>query len=166
MIAKKNPNLDIIIQDLPAVEAAFNTNIASTGLATQLRFHGHNFFEPQDITADVFIIKTVLHDWSDKYVIQIMQNLLPGLKNGTHILIFDIIVPPDYDENGKPSMPLSARRTIAAVDIHMHIMCNAKERKAEDWIEVIKRADPRFELVAIHTISGTPTGLLDFVFRE
>ena len=36
----------------------------------------HNFFEPQPIKdADVFLLHMIIHDWSDKYCIQILKNL-------------------------------------------------------------------------------------------
>lgn len=147
------------MQDLAHAESAFNAKIGFTDLSSRIHFQVHDFFQKQILPADVFLIKMIFHDWSDKYVIQIIQNLLGVLKPGNHVIIFDIIVPPDE------AMPLPAKKLIAVSDIQMHVLFNSKERKLEDWSEVIKRADARFQLKNVHILPSTPFGIMDFVFE-
>lgn len=165
LLAKAHPKLKLIVQDFPDVEPSFNEVITSTEHASRISFNAYNFFEPQTLTADAYLFKSIFHDWSDKYVVQILRNLLPVLKSGVHIIIFDNIIPPDHDEQGKPVVPLSTRRLLGAVDLQMFVNHNSKERKASDWTEVVKRADSRFDLKGFYTVVGSPMGIIDIVFN-
>lgn len=153
------------MQDLASVQSAFDENINSTPYASRIKFRTHDFFEPQALPADVFLLKSVLHDWSDKYVSQIVRNLLGVLKPGNHLVVFDFVLPEDYDEETGAKPPLPVRKLVASMDMQMFVGCNSKERKVKDWSDVIKRADSRFELKEVHVPRGSPLGLLDFVFQ-
>ncbi|KAL7943599.1 O-methyltransferase domain-containing protein [Trichoderma barbatum] len=165
LLAKAHPRLKMIVQDFPDVEASFKELITSSEFASRISFHAYNFFEPQTLIANAYLFKSIFHDWSDKYVVQILRNVLPVLKPGVHIIIFDNIIPPDHDEHGKPVVPLPTRRLLGAVDLQMFVNHNSKERKASDWTEVIKRADSRFEVKQFHTVVGSPMGIIDVVFN-
>ncbi|KUJ12941.1 S-adenosyl-L-methionine-dependent methyltransferase [Mollisia scopiformis] len=43
--------------------------------------------------ADVYYLRLVLHDWSDKYAIRILRNLIPALRKGARVLVSEICVP-------------------------------------------------------------------------
>ncbi|KAI2919321.1 hypothetical protein CBS147371_3684 [Aspergillus niger] len=165
ILADNYPKLDLVVQDLASAQSAFDENINSTHYASRIKFQTHNFFEPQVLPADVFLLKSVLHDWSDKYVLQIVRNLLGVLKPGNHLVIFDFVMPEDYNEETDSMTPLTVRKLVASMDMQMFVGCNSKERKVKDWNDVVKRADGRFELKEVHVPRGSPLGLLDFVFQ-
>ncbi len=154
-----------MVQDLASAESAFRANIGPKDVSSRIRFQTHDFFNKQTVPADVFLIKSVLHDWPDKYAVQIIQNLVPVLKPGSHVLIFDIVVPPEYTADGAPTIPLTARKTIAAVDLQMLVAFNSRERMVEDWAAVLGQSDPKFALKGVHVIPGVPLGILDFVYE-
>ncbi|PYI11096.1 O-methyltransferase [Aspergillus sclerotiicarbonarius CBS 121057] len=165
ILAENYPKLKLMVQDLAAAQSAFDANVGSSPYASRIQFQAHDFFQQQHVPADVFLLKSVLHDWSDKYVLQIVRNLLGVLHPGNHLLVFDFVVPPDYDEDGQFTTPLPVRKFMAAMDLQMHVVCNSKERRVEDWMEVIQRADARFQLREVHVPAGSPLGILDFVFQ-
>ena len=39
-------------------------------------------------------MRAILHDWPDKYAVRILRNLIPGLKEGSTVLINDTVMPP------------------------------------------------------------------------
>ncbi|OJK02964.1 hypothetical protein ASPACDRAFT_1853532 [Aspergillus aculeatus ATCC 16872] len=166
ILAEHYPKLNLIVQDLASAQSAFEANISSTPYASRITFQTHNFFDPQSCPADVFLLKSVLHDWSDKYVRQIVRNLLGVLKPGNHLLVFDFVVPAEYDDaQNKLAIPLPVRKSVAAMDLQMHVACNSKERTIQDWTDVIKQADTCFDLREVHLPAGSPLGMLDFVFQ-
>lgn len=64
-------------------------------LKSRIAFQPLDFFTPQPVAdGDVYLLRQIFHDWSDKYAVQILQNLLPALKNGAKIVIMDGLVPP------------------------------------------------------------------------
>lgn len=132
-------------------------------VASRISFQAHDFFTPQTISASAYIFRYIFHDWSDKYVVQIIRQLVPVLKPGTHIVLFDAVLPPDNEESTK-STPLSVRKMQGAFDIQMLTMFNSKERTAEDWASVFKLADSRFQVNVIKLVPGSSVGLIDMVF--
>ena len=91
-----------IVQDLPEVIEGAKVPDAVHG---RLLFQPHNFFTEQPVKgADVYLLRLILHDWADKYAIQILQNLIPSLKSGARVFINEICLPepgavPYYQES-------------------------------------------------------------------
>lgn len=60
----------------------------------KLRFEAHDFFSPQPVSgADVYLLRFMCHDYSDKYAAKILQGLVPALGPKSRILLFDGIMP-------------------------------------------------------------------------
>lgn len=93
-LAKYFPDITFVVQDLADTVAAGQNQLPAE-LADRVKFTTHDFFtpQPQGIGADVFFFRAIFHDWPDKYCIRILRNLIPGLKKGAKILIFDIHTP-------------------------------------------------------------------------
>ncbi|KAG6807436.1 hypothetical protein H0H92_007557 [Tricholoma furcatifolium] len=61
--------------------------LAHTGMTA------HNFFEPQPVrNASVFLLKNVLHDWSDDNCIQILSGLRAAATSETTLVICDCVM--------------------------------------------------------------------------
>ena len=93
--------LKCVVEDLPET---ISSATPPPDLASRLEFRAHNFFTEQPVkNADVYFLRSILHDWSDKYAIQILRNLIPALKNGVKIIINEVCLPepnilPVYEE--------------------------------------------------------------------
>ena len=92
-LARKFPELKLIVQDLPEVIAEVDkTNLEE--VCKQVAFMPHNFFEVQPVKdADIYFLRLILHDWPDQYCLQILRNLIPALKSGALILINELCIP-------------------------------------------------------------------------
>ncbi|EHK17895.1 uncharacterized protein TRIVIDRAFT_194407 [Trichoderma virens Gv29-8] len=149
MVAKSHPNLRFTVQDLSELQPAFDSAMASTPeLASSISFQVHDFFTPQPLSASAYIFRNIFHDWPDKYVVKILQQLVPALTPGAHVQ--------------RP--PLPVRKMQSAFDMQMLVLFNAKERTAEDWATVFKMADDRFQVNAVKVIPGASVGLIDVMF--
>ncbi|KAL9052605.1 MAG: hypothetical protein Q9162_005295 [Coniocarpon cinnabarinum] len=85
------PKLHCVVQD----RAEIVNGIENSGddRSSRVKFMAHDFFELQPVTnADVYILRCVLHDWSDKYAIKILRGLLGPMKCGATLVIQDHIV--------------------------------------------------------------------------
>ncbi|KAI2608113.1 S-adenosyl-L-methionine-dependent methyltransferase [Hypoxylon fragiforme] len=108
-LARKFHSIFFIVQDLECVVTECSKN-APSDASSQIFFMAHDFLTPQPIYgADVYFFRWIFHNWSDKYCIKILRNLILALKPGAKII-------------------------------------NAKERELEDWAELFRSADERFEL--------------------
>ena len=115
-LARAFPNLEFIVQDLPAVVDAVQKNKPRTDwVADRIKFMPHDMFTAQPVAADVYLFRWIFHDWPDKYVIRILQQLVPVMKNGARVLINEIIMP---EPN---TLPLLRERRLRCVDTLMCI---------------------------------------------
>ena len=50
----------------------------------------HDFFAPQPVKdADVFVLRAIMHDWSDKYCIQILRHLREAAAESARFIVID-----------------------------------------------------------------------------
>jgi hypothetical protein len=91
-LVKKFPELRGIVQDQPKVIEVGAKKIPED-LNGRVEFMAQNFFAEQAIKADVYLLRWILHDWSDEYAVKILRALIPALKNGARIIIHEYIVP-------------------------------------------------------------------------
>lgn len=69
-------------------------NDAPADLASRVKFMEHDFFTEQPVQgADVYLFRWIFHNWSDKYSIKILRNLIPALKPGAKVVINDNVLP-------------------------------------------------------------------------
>lgn len=102
----------------------------------------HDFFQPQPVQADVYVFKMILHDWPDAEAAKILRALVPALKPGARVLLFEYI----GSHDGGEELPRSIRQMGSATDLRLMALFNAKERPVEAWKGVFALADERFEV--------------------
>ena len=91
-LAQRFPFMRCIVQDLPETIAKKPT--VPPELQGRVEWMAHDFFTPQPVTnADVYYFRWVFHDWSDKYSVQILRNLIPALKPGSRVLVSEYCLP-------------------------------------------------------------------------
>ena len=84
------PEIRCVVQDRPDIVKTANVPPA---LANRLKFQAHDFFTKQPLSADIYLLRWVLHNWSDKRAIKILRSLVPALKYGAKILVVEICLP-------------------------------------------------------------------------
>ena len=105
-LARAYPNLRFIVQDTREVAEAAAVKAPVEIGGDRLRFEPYDFFTPQTVSADAYLVRWVFHDWPDGYIVAILQQLIPALKIGARIIVNESICP----EPG--SLPISTERTV------------------------------------------------------
>jgi hypothetical protein len=92
-LANHSPTVKCTVQDSPNVVRQ-GRDALPPALHGRVTFQAHDFFQPQPIKgADVYLLRLVLHDWSDKYCNKIITALIPALKPGAKVVINDRVIP-------------------------------------------------------------------------
>lgn len=92
-IARKYPDIKCIVQDLPDTISGLDSQVPMD-LKDRVSGMEHDFLTPQPVKdADIYLLRWILHDWSDKYCVKILQSLTPALKKGAKIIKNDICIP-------------------------------------------------------------------------
>ncbi|GAW15863.1 hypothetical protein ANO14919_052850 [Xylariales sp. No.14919] len=158
-LARRFPSMKFVVQDLEPVISDAQGQIPSDE-TDRVSLMVHDFFLPQPISnADVYFFRWIFHNWSDKYAIKILKNLIPALKPGAKVIINDAILL----EPGKLPKAMEAR--VRSFDVVMSTIQNAKERDLNEWIGLFRRADERFEFKGATTPPGSQLSLLVAMWR-
>ena len=94
-LARRYPEkkFQFVVQDRPEVVEKAQEEVAEDmkGLIT---WTTHDFMEPQpSLSADVFILRRIIMDWSDKYSITILKNIALGMKPDSRVVLVEPILP-------------------------------------------------------------------------
>ncbi|KAK0712212.1 sterigmatocystin 8-O-methyltransferase [Apiosordaria backusii] len=164
-LAQRYPHLDIVVQDMDKViEGAELTLPGNIAGQKRVRFMAHDLFAPQQITADVYFFRWILHNWADKYCISILRAQIPALRPGARLIIMDTCMPePGDDDFG--AVPVWVERDLRAEDLNMAAIFNARERTLGEWKTLFAEADNRFELKRVSKPKGSALAIME-VFWE
>ncbi|KAJ6005139.1 Sterigmatocystin 8-O-methyltransferase [Penicillium herquei] len=153
--AKIYPHIHYVVQELPEV-----IEKASQNAKDNVEFQVHDFFTPQPLRdVAVFYLRHVLHNWGDVHAINILKLLVPGMRQGTRVLIHDHVL--DHKKQ-----PMWKRRQDTAMDINMLVLLNARERDEGMWRALLQSADPRFKWVGIERPAGDTLAVVQAVWDE
>ncbi|HUK80280.1 MAG TPA: methyltransferase [Nitrososphaerales archaeon] len=90
-ILMANPKAHGVLFDLPSVVSG--ANALKTGeVATRCEVVAGDFFERVPEGGDVYIFKTVIHDWDDEEALKILRNCRRAIKMNGHLLLVDTIL--------------------------------------------------------------------------
>ena len=131
-----NNNIDkSILFDLPeAIDQANNLPIHCSKVSG-------SFFEPIAFTADIFILKRILHDWDDEKALNILKNISGAMTRSSKLYIIDGIL--DYSKD---------KAVLAAIDLALLAVFQGKERTKLEFKTLIKAAG--LEIVSIQTLDN------------
>lgn len=92
-LAGATHQLRLIVQDLPGTVKE-GESLLPEKFRGRIEFMAHDFFTEQPVQgADIYFFRFILHNWSDGYCVQILKNLLPALKNGARVVIYEFLIP-------------------------------------------------------------------------
>jgi predicted O-methyltransferase YrrM len=86
--------------DLPEVVAAAHPLLERAGVAGRCRVIGGDFFEAVPAGGDLYVLKFILHDWSDRDCVRLLRNCRRAMAPGGRVLVVEHVVPeqpgPDF----------------------------------------------------------------------
>ncbi|CAF2737313.1 unnamed protein product [Rotaria sp. Silwood2] len=145
--------------DLPNViqEKRIETEFEKRNISKdRYQFVAGDMFDAKTIPqADAYIMKCIIHDWNDDRAIDILKAIRTAA-NGQQITIFivDLIILPETEQNK------FINQTAHAIDIHMMILLDAKERTQTQYEYLCKQSGFRFKHL-YHT--ETPFSIIEAV---
>lgn len=93
-IAQRWPEIKCIVQDLPDTIQGLESRVPSE-LRDRITGMEHDFLTDNPVKgAEIYLLRWILHDWSDKYAVKILQGLVPAMKKGAKVVVNDICIPP------------------------------------------------------------------------
>lgn len=158
-IAKETTDLAFTVQDLPHVVGPAPEQLPEE-FKGRIEFQVQDFMTPQsaDNPPAAFLVSRCTHNWSDKYAVQLLQNLIPALRPGSKILLVEYVL------DDKPITNLTDRSGLQ-LDLVMATVLNAQERYAWDFKKLLAEADERFVLEGIRKPEGSKMSLMEVTWK-
>ncbi|KAI3333406.1 O-methyltransferase-domain-containing protein [Ustulina deusta] len=143
-LSRKFPALHFVVQDI----SPQMLSTAQVDGDERVTFQQHDFFNPQPVhDASAFILRQCLHNNSDDDAVKIVRAIVPALERcapGTPLLINEVVLP----EPGTATR--YEEHNLRQVDFCMMVVLGAKQRTEGEFGKLIKEADERLEIVAVH----------------
>jgi hypothetical protein len=90
-LASAFSHLKFIVQDLPGTVESGASQLEPE-LRSRVTFMPHDFFQPQPVKdADIYFFRFIFHNWADKYAVKLLHALVPALKPGAKIVIYEFL---------------------------------------------------------------------------
>jgi hypothetical protein len=109
-----------IVFDLPPVVKGAQATIDKAGLASRCEIVGGDFFAAVPSGMDAYVMKSIIHDWSDEKARTILHNCAAGLNANGRVLVIEVPIPPP----GTPSFG-------KLLDLEMLVMTDGGRERTE-----------------------------------
>lgn len=100
---RERPGLHGVLFDRP--DAIDTSRLEAAGLDGRWETAPGDFFAEVP-TADVYLVKRILHNWNDERSIQILRNCREAMKPGSRVLVVDAVIPAGNEPHQSKAMDL------------------------------------------------------------
>jgi hypothetical protein len=148
-LLQAHSHLSGVLFDLAEVIASAEPRIAAAGLDARCRCVSGDFFAAVPPGGDLYVLKSVLHNWNDDRSAQILRQCRAAMGAHARLLLVERVIPSgNTPSEGK------------LFDINMLVVLGGQERTAVDYGTLLARAGLR--LTAVRP-TQTPVSLLEAV---
>jgi hypothetical protein len=144
-VLRKYPQLRGRVYDLPRCEEGARQLFAESGLSERCDFVGGDFFRSVPSGSDLYLLKSVIHDWDDAKSRTILGNVRDALGEDSRLLLLEWPVP----ERVGPG-----DAGIIGTDLNMLVMVGGQERTEREYRELLDSAGLR-----VTRVLPTPAGM-------
>ncbi len=149
-VLHKNPETKGILFDLHEVIERSKENIMAEGLNDGCQLLTGDFFESVPSGGDAYILRHIIHDWSDEDAISILTNCKKAMNPGGKVLVVEAVIPPGNDPH-----------PFKWLDLTM-LMIGGKERTKEQFEAIFSKAGLKLARIipvtpAISIVEGVPS---------
>lgn len=135
-ILSKYPYMKGVLYDDPSVITGAKDVFAARGVTDRCEAVGGDFFQSAPAGADAYILKHIIHDWSDEECLTILRHCRAGMTAGGKVLIVEMVIP----ERNVPSVS-------KFLDLQMLLFLTGRERTEAEYRALLDRAG--FDLTRI-----------------
>ncbi len=131
-----NPELEGVLFDLAAGLAGAAEAMESAGLAARVRIVEGSFFESVPRGADLYLLKSIIHDWDDDHAVSILKTCRAAMSRGSRLLLLERLVP------DRVTTDTGSLATLMG-DLHMMVLLGGRERTTAEYASLFESAGLR-----------------------
>jgi SAM-dependent methyltransferase len=130
----RNPALTGVVVDRPALAEQAQAVFQAAGVADRAQFAGGDFFDDVPAGGDVYLLSSVLHDWSDPDAGRILAACRRVMAGDARLVVVDAVM-----AAGNP------RSFTRVMDVMMLTIATGRERTEEEWRALLESSGFRLE---------------------
>ena len=123
------PSATGVLFDLPDVVDGAREALAASGQADRVELVGGDFFDEVPAGGDLYVLKSILHDWDDERVLEILRNVHRASAPGATLAVIEGVL---------PSQPAPSHVHLA--NLMMLVAHGGRERTLEDYADLLGQA--------------------------
>lgn len=135
-VLQAHPEVRGILFDLAQGLAGADEKLAGAGVADRVTLHEGSFFETVPSGSDVYLLKSIIHDWDDERAIAILQTCRRAMNGEARLVILE------RELAGRIEDPSEALPSVMS-DLNMMVMLGGKERTPDEYRDLLERAGLR-----------------------
>lgn len=144
-ILKKNLNLRGLAVEQRSMIADLKDSLDERGVADRSRIVCADLLLPMKLQADIFILKSVLHNWDDEHALRILHNCALNLRKSDRLLVLERAMDPHHPN----------KLGMAILDLTMLVLFGSSDREKTQYRELLVQAG-----LQITREFTTPSGIL------
>lgn len=126
---QRAPNAHGVLFDLAEVVDDAPDTLRALGVHARCTVESGSFFERAPTGGDLYVLKHILHDWSDRDAVQILRTVRRAMAGDQTLLLFESILPSD------------GRAHLAALtDLEMLLCLGGRERTLLEFVALLAEA--------------------------
>jgi cyclopropane fatty-acyl-phospholipid synthase-like methyltransferase/DNA-binding HxlR family transcriptional regulator len=147
-LLRRDPRAAGVLVELPSVCALAQARFAELGLTERVRLVDTSFLDdPLPRGADAYLLKNIVHDWSDEAARQILERVRDAMAPEARLFVIELTL-------DDPVMgPVAAQ-----IDVSMMLLCEGgRERTRAEMVALINSAG-----LAVRAVRRSPAGVVVF----
>lgn len=144
VLAPATKNLRFVVQDCEDVIEHGRQSLPED-LKGRVEFMQQDFFTEQPVKgADIYFLRWILHDWSDKYAVRILKALVPAMKDGSKVVLFEWLLKDGPEIRWTEKYPRRVVRSLSAYYSSLKSQpLNSRSDLLRRWMLVAQECRPR-----------------------
>jgi hypothetical protein len=126
---QRNPHLKGMLYDLPSVVKRAFPHFEAAGLASRCQLIGGSFFESIPTGADAYLMRHIIHDWTDEQCLTILKHIHQAMPADGRLLVVESVIPAGND-------PFFGKQ----LDLNMLVIPGGQERTAAEYEKLFSTA--------------------------
>jgi ubiquinone/menaquinone biosynthesis C-methylase UbiE len=145
------PDAHGVLFDRPEVVAGARATFARHGLAERVELVGGDFLEAVPDGGDLYVLRTVLHNWDDTHATHILANCYRAARAESNLLVMEALLPERAE---------AADAFVFTLDVAALAIFGGRERTRQEFERLLVDAGYQVERVTDARASSLPWSLL------
>jgi hypothetical protein len=133
-LVARNPNARGVLFDLPAALERAGPVLARHGVTDRCRLQAGNFFDGLPKEGDVYLMKSIVHDWDDANAIRLLKRCSEAMNtSGARLFVIERMLP-------EQARATPEHADVARSDLNMLVGLAGRERSRREYQVLCERA--------------------------